>query len=505
MNKKFYLLISLVIAICSINGLSAKTPPLTRLQDLGSNPNISFEVRSQDLEAARSKAKVDPMALGRVSGIRRIVNFSSDLNKPNFSIATFKVLPDGSEEWVATTSHRYNLRKNTARFRVPLVGLSEPNSKYRFYILTDTGATFAGPFEGSFTLSDKAISSSIPEDNSFPDSVPTGFTKTQMDSIAQYILQRLILVPQSSHRDVTSAIQATRSSNNYVITLPTASTPVQIYEKAVLRNSSDDGSSAGGDSGIVAKGPFNPNTAYAANDIVTNDSSSFIAKDIVPVGKPAPTRANITDPLISQYWSLLVAPQAPITNIVNNTSTVAAFTANGNYNPNIGYSKGSVVRLSNSTFLAQRDVVAGTLPNPNDPNNAWFPLSISDSGLAEENVILPNGNAVQTASFSVITPNSSLTPASVVTLASSTNNVPVTLRFALVSGQPTLMSYETQGITTTFGTTSSPPLPVSAATAISVVGQDYAFFIANNKINLINQPLFGSFTNKTIHIEYRAF
>ncbi len=504
MNKSFkiFLVLALTLsnpgmaAIADFTELdSANTPPLAKLTNIGTDQGVIFEVRAKDLEAARSKAKVDPIILGRVRGIRSIANFSSDLNKPTFSIATFKVVGN-SEEWVATTSHRYHLRNGTARFRLPLVGLKDANTTYRFYILTDTGATYAGPYEGSFSPAENALTSSETDNNAFPDALPSGFTKTQLDDIAKYILQRLVILPQSSHRDITSAVQLSEGTNNFVLTLPATSTPVNTYNRAILRSTEDGNGGTGGTNlGVRARGNYSSTANYIAGDIVSSDSSSFIASGTVPVGATAPTRANINTPDIAQYWTLLVAgPATPTTTIVNNVSNVV--TPQGNFNSLGSYKKGDTVMFGGSTFIAQQDIPAGgALPNN---NSAWALLATGTPVTVKEDVALPGNATIQIASLTATNPNGSNSPATVITLRSSTNNVPVNLKFSFASNTLTPISYEIQGVTTNFGGT-GPVVPVSNGTALTIPGQDYSVFFASNKINLKNQPLLGSLTAKTIN------
>ncbi len=512
MNNKFKILLTLALSLSNVaiaatpsdfTELDSATPPLAKLTNIGTDQGVIFEVRAKDLNAARSKAKVDPMILGRVRGIRSIANFSSDLNKPTFSIATFKVVGN-SEEWVATTSHRYHLRNGTARFRLPLVGLKDANTKYRFYILTDTGATFAGPYEGSFSPAENALTSSETDSNTFPDAVPSGFTKTQLDDIAKYILQRLVILPQSSHRDITSAVQLSEGTNNFVLTLPATSTPVNTFDRAVVRSAADGNGSTGSTNlGVRARGNYSSTATYIAGDIVSSDSSSFIASGTVPVGATAPTRANIGTPAVAQYWTLLVAgPATPITTIVNNNTTTV--TPQGNYTTTASYKKGDTVMFGGSTFIAQQDIPAGgALPNS---NSAWALLSVGTPITIEEDVALPGSSLIKIASLDATNPGggSTTSPATVITLKSSTNNVPVTLNFSFGAGNLTPISYEVQGVTTTFGG-AGPAAPTSNGTALNIVGQDYSVFFSANKINLKNQPLLGSFTAKTINVKYKAF
>ncbi len=510
MNKSFKILLALALSLSGVaiaatndfTGLDTNTPPLARLTNIGTDTGLAFEVRAKDLEAAKSKAKVDPIILGRVRGIQKIAKFSSDLNKPTFSIATFKVVGN-NEEWVATTSHRYHLRNNTARFRLPLVGLTDANTKYRFYILTDTGATYAGPFEGTFSPADDALISSETDSNSFPAALPSGFTKTQLDGIAQYILQRLSIVPQSSHRDISSSVQLASGTNNFVITLPVVSTPVNTFNKAVVKDNSANGSTSGGNSAsIVARGNFSSIATYATGDIVSNDSSSFIAGKSIPVGATAPTRANINDPIIAQYWTLLVAgPAAPITTVVNNTT----ITPQGTYNSAFTYKKGDTIIFGGSTFLATQDIAAGILPSLST-NVPWSLVATGIPVTAEENISLPGNGIIQIASLNATNPSGNNSPATVITLKSSTNSVVVTLNLSFSGGNLTPISYEKQGITTSFGAgVGQVVAPTTNGTALTITGQDYSLFFASNKINLKNQPLLGSYTAKTITATYKAF
>jgi|GEM_PF-6672880 len=509
-NKSFKIL--LVLALCLSNTVIAagftelddtNTPPLARLTNIGTDSGLIFEVRAKDLDAAASKAKVDPVILGRVRGIHKIANFSSDFNKPTFSIATFKVV-GSNEEWVATTSHRYHLRKGSARFRLPLVGLSDPNTKYRFYILTDTGATYAGPFEGTFSPADDALVTEETDSNQFPAALPSGFTKAQLDGIAEYILQRLVILPQSSHRDITSAVQLASGTNNFVITLPAASTPVHTFNKKVALNNSDDGSTNGGTaSGISARGNFSTLASYSTGDIVSSDNSSFIASKSIPAGLTAPTRANISNPAVSQYWTLLVAVPdavAPVT-VVNNNTTI---TPQGTFNSTSGYKKGDTVIFGGSTFLATQDIPAGTLPNPNSSTGPWSLVATGTPVTTEEDVALPGNGTITLASLLATNPSGNNSPATVIALKSSTNSVVVTMKFSFSGGNLSPISYEVGGVTTNFGGT-GPVAPTTNGTALTIVGQDYAVFFANNKINLKNLPLLGSYTAKTINLKYKAF
>ncbi len=95
-------------------------------------------------------------------------------------------------------------------------------------------------------------------------------------------------------------------------------------------------------------------------------------------------------------------------------------------------------------------------------------------------------------------------PATVIALKSSTNSVIASLKFSFSGGNLTPISYEVSGVTTSFGG-SGPAAPVSNGTALNIPGQDYSVFFASNKINLKNKPLLGSFTAKTINVEYKAF
>ncbi len=515
MNKKINILLALALTLSNVataateggfSELDSATPPLARLTNIGTDQGLIFEVRAKDLEAAKSKAKVDPIILGRVRGIKKIANFSSDLNKPTFSIATFKVVGN-TEEWVATTSHRYHLRNGTARFRLPLVGLTDPNTKYRFYILTDSGTTYAGPYEGTFSPADNALVTSETDSNEFPAALPSGFTKTQLDGIAKYILQRLVILPQSSHRDITSSVQITDGSNNFVLTLPTASTPVNTFEKKVKIANTDNGTSGGDAASIVARGNFSSTASYSTGDIVSSDSSSFIANKSIPAGSTAPTRANIGTADVAANWTLLVAgPATPtLTTIVNNTTTVSP---KGNFNSTSAYAKGDTIIFGGSTFLALQDVPANsTLPNV---NSAWALLSTGMPVVTEENISLPASSLIKTATLDATNPGggSSSSPATVITLQSSSGGTPITLRFNFTGATLVPVSYEYAGTTTNFGGT-GPALPTTNGTALNLPGEYYSVFFSANKINVKNQPAViggsASYTARTINIDYKAF
>ncbi len=517
MNKNFNILLALALTLSNVaiaatetdfTELDSATPPLARLTNIGTDQGVIFEVRAKDLEAAKSKAKVDPIILGRVRGIKKIANFSTDFNKPTFSIATFKVVGN-TEEWVATTSHRYHLRKGSARFRLPLVGLTDPNTKYRFYILTDTGATYAGPYEGTFSPADDALVTSETDSNEFPAALPTGFTKTQLDGIAKYILQRLVILPQSSHRDITSSVQLTEGSNNFVLTLPTASTPVNTFEKKVKLTNTDNGTSTGnGTASIVARGNYSATASYQTGDIISNDSSSFIANKGITAGSTAPTRANINDPAVAANWTLLVAgPAASTTTVINNTT--AGVTPKGAFNTTSTYIKGDTVIFGGSTFLALQDIAANSaLPNV---NSAWALLSSGMPVVTEENISLPASSLIKTATLDATNPGggSSTSPATVITLQSSSGGAPITLRFNFTGGTTLVpVSYEYSGTTTNFGGT-GPALPTSNGAALNIPGELYSIFFSANKINVKNQPAVvggnASYTARTINIDYKAF
>lgn len=509
--KKNTLVISLLATLFAFGTSAVTAIPntgLTRLDNLGEESPIVFEVREKDINEARSRAKSHPMIRGRVRGIRNISAFTNDFNRPTFSIGTFKVLADGSEEWVGTSSHRYSVRKGRARFRIPLLGL-ESSTKYHFYLLTDRGAKFAGPFVAEFTPSANLISTASTEVNRFPvDELPEGFTETELDGIAKYILQRTVFIPQNHRKGLSSATYIDDSTNNFVVTIPIEPVKVSTYEKRpkinVAGTAGDDGTTAGtgGSTSISHKGAWDQATNYNAGDIVSSDSASFIAVKAVSAGQAQPTRSNKNRDDVTANWALLVEP---ITPDPTQTVIVDSLRPVGSYNLGVAYTKGDIVSFGGGSFVAQQDVPAGILPNPNDLTY-WTPLAIGNAVLAEENVNLPGNATVQAANLSIDNPDTSTgAPASLITVESGNTNIPVTIKVAYTNGAAAAVSYELNGVVTNFDDAGSPVVPDSEAEAFAIPGHYYSFYVENNKLMLKNVPLGATYTGKTISVEYKAF
>jgi hypothetical protein len=524
-SKVFFLclLISFLALSPSIAAPDFDLTPISNLNPSPENANIVFSLRDSDIQSLDARGGSDPVVFGEVKNLN---SFLDDTNNPYFSIAVFKHLSDGSDQWLSTTSHHYNTNKNRFRFRIGISGLENTQDPqvYRFYVLTSRGAEVAGPFEQAFHLSSN--SNILDTGKPFPAGDiegQTGLQEDQLNALLSFIAQRVIVKSQP-RRSSVGGMTLNTESNTIELSLPTNKVKVEKNKQKgsivqLITNGETSGEGNTGSS-LNLQGNFNNTLTYKTGDIISNDSSSFVAKTTVPAGLSAPSRTNINSNPTNQYWMLLAAGGQNGASGGGATGPAgSSFSPKGAFSATSSYNALDLVSNDNASFVALTSVAAGlsaptqTNINTAPTNSRWMLVAASSTTTVSaavlpsvtnsENISLPSSSAEQTAAKDINSYDGLGSHAAGLVFTSSaiSGNNYIIVRFHSVSRQPLSYQFSSSSTVTNFAT-----VPVSPATAFTFSGFNFAFYLGgDNKIRLINKSVVpgDAPTVKTITVGYQ--